>query len=258
MSQERSFVPATTNSSDEVQDMRRRYARRKQIAAPWRYNILNPSVYMNLQERERALIRWIKRSSIAPVSDKRLLEIGCGAGDNLLQFIRLGFQPRNLVGNELLEERAFNARQILPPAVRIIVGDAAELRFADNLFDVVYQSTVFSSILDKSFQVRLANRLWDWIRPGGGLLWYDFVVDNPRNPDVRGLPVNRIRELFPDGEFTAWRTTLAPPISRLVCLVHPFLYTLFNAFPLMRTHLLCWIRKPIEAEPSVPTGMPAC
>ena len=258
MSQERSFVPATTNNSNEVQNMRRRYARRKQIAAPWRYNILNPSVYMNLQERERALIRWIKRSSIAPVSDKRLLEIGCGAGDNLLQFIRLGFQPRNLVGNELLEERAFHARQILPPAVRIIVGDAAELGFADHLFDIVYQSTVFSSILDQSFKTRLANRMWSWIRPGGGLLWYDFVVDNPCNPDVCGLPFNRIRELFPNGEVTAWRTTLAPPIGRLVCLVHPCLYTLFNALPLLRTHLLCWIRKPIEVAPSDPTRMPAC
>jgi hypothetical protein len=63
--------------------------------------------------------------------------------------------------------------------------------------DLVLQSTVFSSLLDDAFQQRLAEAMWRWLKPGGAVLWYDFTVDNPRNPDVRGVPLARVRALFP-------------------------------------------------------------
>jgi len=72
----------------------------------------------------------------------------------------------------------------------------------------------------------------------------DFTFDNPRNPDVRGVPAARLRALFPEGRIVARRVTLAPPVARRVCSIHPSLYTVFNALPLLRTHLLCWIEKP--------------
>jgi len=103
---------------------------------------------------------------------------------------------------------------------------------------------VFSSLLDDRFQQALADRMWSWLRPGGGVLWYDFVVGNPSNPDVRGVPVRRLKALFPLGRFTIRRVTLAPPIARAVCRVHPSLYHVFNALPLLRTHVLAWIEKP--------------
>ena len=80
-------------------------------------------------------------------------------------------------------------------------------------------------------------------RPGGGVLWYDFAFDNPRNPDVRGVPVSRIRQLFPEGAVLARRITLAPPLARFLTRVHPQLYTAANVLPFLRTHVLCWIRK---------------
>ena len=129
--------------------------------------------------------------------------------------------------------------------MRIVPGDASQLDFPAQSFDVVYQSVVFTSILDRNFQAALARRMWQWVIPGGGVLWYDFVYDNPRNPDVAGVPVRRIRQLFPAGDLRYWRITLAPPVSRAVTRIHPALYTLFNSIPLMRTHVLCWIRKPL-------------
>jgi len=62
------------------------------------------------------------------------------------------------------------------------------------------------------------------VRPGGGVLWYDFTVNNPRNPDVRGVPIRRVRALFPQGRMQAQRVTLAPPIARAVTHVHASLY----------------------------------
>jgi len=40
------------------------------------------------------------------------------------------------------------------------------------------------------------------------------------------------------------RVTLAPPIARMAVRLHPGLYAVLNALPLLRTHLLAWIRKP--------------
>jgi hypothetical protein len=44
--------------------------------------------------------------------------------------------------------------------------------------------------------------------------------------------------------FEARRVTLAPPLARAVVRLHPSLYTVLNALPLLRTHRLAWIEKP--------------
>src|SRR5205085_4483145 len=142
---------------------------------------------------------------IPPLTGRRLLEVGCGAGADLLMFLRLGFEPGSLVGNELRVERAELARTRLPEVTTILTGDACHLELPVSSFDVVYQSTVFSSILDSNWQQALAKRMWSLVRPGGGVLWYDFTFDNPRNADVRGIRVSRIRELYPEGELYATR-----------------------------------------------------
>ena len=228
--------------SSEVEHIQARYAKRKQLPESL-YNPLAPDVYLTRQEKERGFICWIRFSGMDPVQDKRVIEIGCGAGRNLLQFIQLGFRPENLVGNELLEERAVQARQVLPAHVRILVGDAATVDFGGEQFDVVFQSTVFTSILDDAFQQKLADRMWTLVKSGGGVLWYDFIYNNPANLDVRGVPVRRVRALFPEGDLKVWKLTLAPPISRRVTKIHPSCYTLFNLLPFLRTHVLCWIKK---------------
>jgi ubiquinone/menaquinone biosynthesis C-methylase UbiE len=132
---------------------------------------------------------------------------------------------------------------MLPQDVRIFPGDASALPFKDASFDIVYQSTVFSSILDDELLCRIAEAMWRWVRPGGGVLWYDFTFNNPANPDVRGVPLKRVRALFPQGRLSFRRVTLAPPISRRVARVHPVMYGVFNSLPLLRTHVLCFIQK---------------
>src|SRR5436190_9869307 len=227
----------------ELESIKERYARRATSYADSRYDPITPAVYMSLQERERVLMRWIRCCGIAPVASRRLLELGCGSGHNLLDFLRIGFQPDNLTGNDLLPDRVEYARRVLPATLRILPGDAMDLQLPVESFDVVHQSAVFTSILDREFQNALAARMWSWIKPGGGVLWYDFIYNNPRNPDVAGVPLDRIRELFPEGHLRYWRLTLAPPLARLVSRVHPALYTVTNWIPLLRTHVLCWIRK---------------
>jgi hypothetical protein len=128
----------------------------------------------------------------------------------------------------------------------VCLGDACLAPVDAGSQDLVLQSTVFSSLLDDAFQQQLADAMWSWLRPGGAVLWYDFTINNPRNRDVRGVPLARLRQLFPQGRVLAERVTLAPPLARLVCRWHPALYRVFNALPLLRTHVLAWVGKPTQ------------
>ena len=226
----------------EAQDVRARYERRVVIPAE-RYSRFTPEVTARVHERQRAILGLLRRESITTLANLDVLEVGCGGGANLLELLELGADPGRLVGNELLEDRLALARRLLPEEVALHAGDACELVFPDRAFDIIYQSTVFSSILSDAIQQRMAVRMWHWLRPGGGILWYDLAFDNPGNRDVHGVPISRVRELFPQGEIRSRRITLAPPIGRRVCAIHPSLYSVFNALPLLRTHILCWIRK---------------
>jgi SAM-dependent methyltransferase len=229
-------------SRREADEVHARYERRKSTVEPDRYSPLNPAVWQSIHERQRAVLKFFAGRGTTNFAHSKLVEVGCGAGGNLLEFLRLGFQPENLMGIELLEDRAAQANKVLPAGM-VHCGDANSANISPTSQDIVSQSVVFSSLLDNAFQTELAARMWEWVKPGGGVLWYDFIYNNPKNPDVRGVPVKRIRELFPNGSLTVHRVTLAPPIARRVASVHPALYSVFNVFAFLRTHVLCWIQK---------------
>ncbi len=231
--------------NDETKAVAERYACRAGSGPGDRYSMQRPDVWQTLQERQRALLRGFHRRGLGDLAALRLTEVGCGSGGNLLELLRLGFAPEHLTGLELLPERHAQARHVLPAATTVWLGDATSAPVAPASQHLVLQSTVFSSLLDDGFQQRLAETMWSWLVPGGSVLWYDFTVDNPRNPDVRGVPLRRVRALFPQGRISAERVTLAPPLARAVCRWHPAFYGLFNRLPLLRTHRLAWITKPL-------------
>jgi SAM-dependent methyltransferase len=207
------------------------------------YSPLRSEVLLALQERERTIVQLLRRYASRPLDQMRLIEIGCGSGENLLALIRLGFSPELMCGNELLSERLAAAKRNLPSTINLLSGDAATLCLEEASVDIVYVSLVFSSLLSDDFQDRLAKHIWRWLRPGGGILWYDFLYDNPGNRDVRGVTRGRLRELFPHATIDARKVTLAPPIARRVVRVNASLYSFLNVFTILRTHVVCWIAK---------------
>ncbi len=233
---------AERRQQEELQAVAERYARR---AAGDLYSPLRPEVWQMLHERQRTMLQMFRAQGLGDLGALQLAEVGCGSGGNLLELLRLGFAPQQLIGIELLPERHAQARQALPAATRVWLGDATEAPVEPGSQHLVLQSTVFSSLLDDGVQQRLADAMWRWLRPGGAVLWYDFTVDNPRNRDVRGVPLSRVRTLFPGASrLVARRVTLAPPLARLVCRAHPALYGALNTVPWLRTHVLAWVEKP--------------
>lgn len=227
----------------EPQAVQARYARRDAAQDALRYQLVaSASALQAQQERLRAHVRLWNTHGWSSLADLSITEVGCGAGGNLQDLLRLGARPERLQGLELIAERAAQARATLPSAVRISEGDATLASVAESSQHAVLAFTLFSSLLDPAFRQHMADVLWRWTAPGGGVLVYDFIVDNPRNADVRGVPLAELRRLFPHAQVQSRRITLAPPIARRLpatCIgaASAFLYPL-------RTHRLTWLAKP--------------
>ena len=220
--------------------IREAYARRQ---GGDRYSWFNPGHLFIVQERERRALALLKRNGYMPLGMKRIAEIGCGTGYWLGEFIKWGARPENIVGVDLLPERVAEARHFCPGAVSIKCGNAAKLEFVDATFDLVLQSTVLTSILDTKMRQEVASEMLRVLKPDGLILWYDYHVQSPRNPDVRAVKRREIYHLFAGCRIELERITLAPPVARLLA-PHSWLACyLLERIPLMCTHYLGAIRK---------------
>src|SRR5215510_9472751 len=180
-----SLVPTAGSSSIEEVRIQAAYAKRQKDDA--RYSYFSMGNLFEKQERERRLLTLLKRHGLAPLHTKKILEVGCGTGYWLRELIKWGARPENITGIDLLVDRVAEARSLCPEAVRIVYGNAAELAFPDATFDLVVQSTVFTSVLDTSMKQQMASEMLRVVKDDGFLLWYDYHVNNPWNSDVRGI-----------------------------------------------------------------------
>lgn len=211
------------------------YARRTDQA---RYSWFNDAHLCAVQERERHTIDILKRHGLADLRDTRILEVGCGNGFWLREFVKWGAQPSNVTGVEMLPDRVEAATRLAPAGMTIMCGNAARLEVPPASFDIVLQSMVLTSVLDRDVRRAVAQSMLAALRPGGMVLWYDYFVNNPRNPDVRGVPAAEIRELFPGCRVDLRRVTLVAPLARVLVRAGRWPYNLANALPFLRTHYL--------------------
>jgi len=208
-----------------------------------RYSWFQPGHVFMMQERERGILSLLQRYQFHNLETKRILDVGCGTGNWLRDLIRWGAEPRNIGAVELLEERVARARQLCPFGVEIRQNTAAQLPYGKETFDMVIQSTVFTSILDGGMKQQIASEMLRVLKPEGFILWYDFLVNNPRNPDVRGVPRMEIQSLFPGCDVRLKRITLAPPLTRRVAPYSWLVCYLLSKVPFLCTHYLGVIRK---------------
>ncbi len=108
-----------------------------------------------VQQLERRIWASLRLHGLDPLQSRRILEVGCGTGHWLRQFIQWGASPENLTGVDLLEGRVTQAKRLCSSHVKIHRANAASLDFADASFDLVFQGTVFTSILDSELKAQL-------------------------------------------------------------------------------------------------------
>jgi SAM-dependent methyltransferase len=212
------------------------YARRRSLQA--RDSCFSPGHLYLLQDRERRVLQLLRSLRRTDLSRIRILDVGCGTGQWLCHLVKWGARPEHLVGVELLPDRVAEARRLCPPATTIECASAAHLPAADNSFDIVLQSLVFTSVLDDALKQRIATEMLRVLAPRGVIIWYDFFRNNPANADVRGVSANEIRRLFPRCTVRLRRVTLVPPLARHLARVSPHACALLAAVPLLRTHYL--------------------
>lgn len=221
--------------------IRAAYAKREKDDA--RYSWFNPAYQLMIRECERRILARLKQIGFADLQSKSVLEIGCGRGYWLREFVKWGARPENVTGIDLLMDRVVQARELCPAGVRVHCCSAAQLSFSSESFDIVLQATVFTSILDRELQQAMAAEMVRVVKPDGIILWYDYHVNNPWNPDVRGIKRREIASLFPGCRIELERITLLPPLSRLLA---PYSYMacyLLEKISPLCTHYLGVIRK---------------
>jgi ubiquinone/menaquinone biosynthesis C-methylase UbiE len=195
------------------------------------------------QERERYAWAMLRRAGILPLRGRACLEVGFGHFGWLNTLISLGARESDLHGIDLNPERVEAARCVFPTA-DLRAGDAAEIPWQDGTFHIAVASTVFTSILSAEVRHLAAREIIRILAPGGALLWYDFRVDNPRNPNVRRVTREELKQLFPTLSGEVRSITLAMPLLRWFAPRSWMLTQMLSTVPFLRTHLIAVLRKP--------------
>jgi len=210
------------------------------------YSHFNQANLFTLQQRQRDTLALLRNHGFFLLENRSFLELGCGTGGVLLEFLAYGMSPAHLHGTDLIFDRLRHA-QIWLSHLPITCSDGQSLPYADNSFDLILQYTVFSSVLVENVKVNIANEMLRVLSPDGMILWYDFWF-NPTNPQTSGIRLQEIRKLFPDCRFDFHRVTLAPPISRRLIKISWLLCLLLEKLRLFNSHYLVAIHPTSKIE----------
>jgi ubiquinone/menaquinone biosynthesis C-methylase UbiE len=164
--------------------------------------------------------RFILRH-LGNVSGKKLLDLGCGAGENSVYFAKQG---ADCIASDYSAGMVEVALQLAKKNGVNITGatvNAMALDFADNTFDIVYASNLLHHLPNPNICIHEMHRV---LKPGGKACFWDPLRHNPviniyrrmatavRTEDETPLHINTVKfvqETFSNTEYdTFWLATL--------------------------------------------------
>jgi ubiquinone/menaquinone biosynthesis C-methylase UbiE len=157
---------------------------------------------------------------IGDLDGKRLLDIGCGAGESSVYFALQGAECHAVDSSHGMMEVVDRLAARFGVMVRNHVMDAEHLEFDDNSFDVVYAANLLHHV-DSAIALREMHRV---VKKGGQVCFWDPLAHNPliniyrrmaagvRSEDESPLSIGflkTVRELFREVSYdTFWISTL--------------------------------------------------
>src|SRR5439155_22449753 len=106
----RSLMDSLSPESAGVEEARIRTAYAKRQRDDVRYSWFSPGYLFFMQERERRLLTLLRQHGFTFLDTYKILEIGCGTGYRLREFIKWGARPENITGGDLLSDRVTEAK----------------------------------------------------------------------------------------------------------------------------------------------------
>jgi phosphatidylethanolamine/phosphatidyl-N-methylethanolamine N-methyltransferase len=120
-------------------------------------------------------LQAIKRMTIN--RNDSILEVGVGTGVNLSLYPRTGQVVGIDFSSGMLEKARERVARDRMDHVRLLQMDAADLKFADHSFDIVYAPYLISVVPDP---VKVAREMRRVCRPGGRIVFLNhFLSQNP-------------------------------------------------------------------------------
>ena len=116
-------------------------------------------------------LQAIKRMNIQP--GERVLEVGVGTGINLDLYPRDAAISGIDYTASMLEKARERAAKREGGPVRLLQMDAADLKFADDAFDIVYAPYLISVVPDP---VKVAQEMRRVCRPGGRIIFLNHFL----------------------------------------------------------------------------------
>lgn len=163
--------------------------------------------------------RFIMRQ-LGDIRGKRILDLGCGAGENSVYFARQG---ANCVATDIssgMVETALKLAEKYGVKIEGKVANAMKIDFPDNSFDIVYAANILHHV-DPKLALKEMYRV---IKPGGKVCFWDPLKHNPiinvyrrmatsvRTADEMPLDINIVKfleQLFSSIEYdTFWLLSL--------------------------------------------------
>jgi len=169
-----------------AEDARTRFENRYERLPQWEIGRAQPALAA-LEERG-----WI---------GQRLLDAGCGTGDNALHFAGLGRDVWGIdISDTAIGMARAKARERGQPPARFLVGDALTLEELGLRFDTVIDSGLFHAMRDAE-QLAYARSVACVLEPGGMLHVLCFSEHQPGVDGPRRVRRGEIEAVFTTG----WR-----------------------------------------------------
>jgi SAM-dependent methyltransferase len=212
----------------------------------------------HLQDLEWQLLRTLAAARVS-LAGASVLDVGSGSGFLLDRLMAHG--AAHGTGVDLMEDRLAAGRERYP-RLELVHGNAAELPFPDETFDVVTQFTCLSSVLDADVRAAIAAEMWRVVRPGGAVVSYDLRPawaplgalgkrlrerghDAQHWTPVRAIDADELRRLFPAGDMTLRSVTLNVALPAGVRRRRRLALAL-QLLPVLRSHHLTVVRKTVS------------